>query len=356
MKRSSSQNPDSKQQEGSSRRISNIPLSLGKPSLRTRLEAYYELIAPETIANKTEWRSKFEQIYQKYGGSYEGEKKLASKLAKKYGVAVRLMVATPKAEGGTQKNSNQANAQVKNKHEEEWYHLRPAESNSGDIKFVSRQFDPFAALTCPEIDILRTNPWVSECSLLDTVAQFAFHLPREDPQRRDPATLKRAPSAKASEAPNKKTKQLHPFDSIANSFESGPLSTLKKFHKNRVKVVVRYVNAIRGTITGTLCAFDKHFNMILRDVIEDYSPRPVDDDSKTNAERERDRRRMVSSQAESKDSSSWSVRQREMKQILVRGDIVVSVYLADAARKVSAIESKENFITSAHEQSAQKKT
>ena len=62
-------------------------------SLKTRLEAYYSLISPETIANPAEWRSKFDQIFEKYGGSYDGERKLGSKLAKKYGAAVRLLVA-----------------------------------------------------------------------------------------------------------------------------------------------------------------------------------------------------------------------------------------------------------------------
>jgi hypothetical protein len=38
---------------------------LGKASLRIRLEAYYSLIAPETLSNRTEWLQKYDQIYEK---------------------------------------------------------------------------------------------------------------------------------------------------------------------------------------------------------------------------------------------------------------------------------------------------
>lgn len=44
-----------------------IPLSLGKASLRMRLEAYYSLISPDTLSNRTEWLRKYDQIYEKVG-------------------------------------------------------------------------------------------------------------------------------------------------------------------------------------------------------------------------------------------------------------------------------------------------
>jgi hypothetical protein len=42
-----------------------IPLSLGKASLRMRLEAYYSLIAPDTLTDRTEWLNRYDQIYEK---------------------------------------------------------------------------------------------------------------------------------------------------------------------------------------------------------------------------------------------------------------------------------------------------
>ena len=40
-------------------------LSLNKASLRIRLEAYYSLIAPQTLENRKEWLSKYDRIYEK---------------------------------------------------------------------------------------------------------------------------------------------------------------------------------------------------------------------------------------------------------------------------------------------------
>ena len=43
----------------------HIPLSLGKPSLRVRLEAYYSLIDPSRLEDKATWRKNVDEIYKK---------------------------------------------------------------------------------------------------------------------------------------------------------------------------------------------------------------------------------------------------------------------------------------------------
>jgi len=49
-------------------RQTEIPISLGKPSLRQRMEAYYKLVNPEAIQDQEKWRATFHQIYEKFGG------------------------------------------------------------------------------------------------------------------------------------------------------------------------------------------------------------------------------------------------------------------------------------------------
>jgi hypothetical protein len=97
-------------------RQQKIPVSLGKPSLRLRLEAYYKLIAPDQIANFTEWRTRVDQIWDKFGGSHEGEKKLATKLAKKYGSNVRLELAVEQEDPHKRDSTSSTNMTLR-----EWF-------------------------------------------------------------------------------------------------------------------------------------------------------------------------------------------------------------------------------------------
>ena len=54
---------------------------------------------------------------------------------------------------------------------------------------------------------------------------------------------------------------------------TGPLSVLEKAMRSRARVVVvtRYKNGVRGVLSGVVVVFDKHFNVVLRDVDEQYT-------------------------------------------------------------------------------------
>jgi len=52
---------------------------LGRKSLQSRLSSFYSLVAPEKLVD---FESKFDDIYNKYGGSIENERKLQRKLRK----------------------------------------------------------------------------------------------------------------------------------------------------------------------------------------------------------------------------------------------------------------------------------
>jgi small nuclear ribonucleoprotein (snRNP)-like protein len=311
-----------------------IPISLGKPSLRIRLEAYYSLIDPNKFQDKEKWRAQYDEIYKKYGGTYEGERKLASKLAKKYGYRVKLLLAEPPV--STKSDPGQQNAKTGKveQFDESWYEV--SENESGDINFCSKNFDPFALLKASEEKVAKSNPWFrdTKINLLDNTLQFARFLPIGDPLRQTLATTKRSPPTGVSQQRKRKKRQSHIFDTISDSFQTGPFSVLHKLRGQRVCVVIRYVNAIRGTVTGILIAFDKHMDIILRDVEEVYSPRPLESQNRlSNIEVELERRRKLkedaNKQSDNESPGAWIVKRRRMKQVMLRGDNVVSVYGID---------------------------
>lgn len=322
-----------KKPESHSQQQRQIPVSLGKPSLRLRMEAYYSLVAPDLIADETLWREKFDLIYEKFGGTYEKERLLATKLAKKYGSTVKLLLA----ESVVAKQSSAARVDTAEKREEEWYTLRENEKNSGMLDFSSPNFDPVAALAASDDNaVAKANPWflMQGGPILDHVDQFRTHLPSCDPLRRLPVVASRKRGREENSSADSRPKKLSAFAALAADHEKGPLSLLHTafVKRHRVRVVIRYVNGIRGTLTGYLLAFDKHFNMLLRDVDEVYSPRNVSTaPSLSNVERELQRRQSATT-VSNLGNGEWSVRQRHMKQMMVRGDNVVIVYKAESER------------------------
>ena len=309
------------------------------------------------------------------------------KLAKKYGTAVRLLLVpddsptdleerhptthnAPSDTGTTTtgKTATTVHQQPRPQHEEEWYRLRPEEVGSHNSDFLSSNFNPVVALLqASEQAVSRSNPWLGTASslVLDNVEKCARLLPTDDPchramtpHRRSSSTTKKRPrSHPQTMTPTKATTPVvvHPFEAIASAFETGPHSVLGKFKnaRKRVVVVIRYVNMIRGTVTGTILAFDKHMNLILTDAEEVYSPRLPDDDKEhSNVELEQERRRRVRCEFSTGEdpnhttdtntntnnsnamapTGTWTVRRRQMKQLLVRGDMVVAIYEAPTPR------------------------
>ena len=65
----------------------------------------------------------------------------------------------------------------------------------------------------------------------------------------------------------------NPIDEMADAVRAGPLLLLRRLRDERaaVRVVTRHERGLRGVATGTLVAFDKHLNLVLRDVEESYT-------------------------------------------------------------------------------------
>lgn len=306
-------------------------LSLGKPSLKARLERYYQLTAPDLIANSQKWRERFEQIWNKYGGSESGEHKLAAKLAQKYGDFVRLetVAALSPPQSAPPKRTVA-------KLDETWFVLNDKERDSGCIDFLSDRFDPVAALQKPdEVNLPKNIP------ILDRVDLFKRYLPEDDPLFEEKRTAKRKRALPDEASKNKTTgncfaQMHHNNNDSTTDNQSGPMSILYRAcfskPKQRIRVVTRYVDGIRGIFTGYMIGYDKHFNLILKDVDETYSPRPTKDDREISNAQQEIQRRLSGYKLHS--GKLWTNRQRHVRQLLVRGDTVVSVYFANQERSV----------------------
>ena len=75
--------------------------------------------------------------------------------------------------------------------------------------------------------------------------------------------------------PGRSRKEFRHVLSRMGEFNTGPMSVLKRCMEEgeRVKVWTRGVLGIRGVTTGFLAAFDKHWNMALTDVDEQFTRR-----------------------------------------------------------------------------------
>lgn len=369
--------------------------------LTYRLEAYFSLINPDKLSNKKEWLLNFDQIYNKYGGTEKGELLLAKKLSKKYGDqhGVQLMVAQSKNKHEQQKITNQKKVLSKgiSDHvvlDEEWFQLKPSQINSQVTDFTSDKFDPHTTLFNKSLlEIEHEYEYVKNAPRLDNISQAVQLLADFDPLKQH--ILKINPSSRKQHVQDSnnndntkatsssKIKRVPGFTPLAEQYQYGPLSILYESHirRKRVRVLIRYVDCIRGTLTGHVLAFDKHLNMILVDVDEVYNRRVTkflertqnendnNDNTYDNRKQQNDekyddavnyeyknnmsqpeietfRRKTAvdfiahnnntnNTRNDDESSTIFYTRQRHFTQLLVRGDNVVMVWKADSERVVS---------------------
>ena len=355
-------------------------VSLGKLSFRQRLESYYSVVQPDLLSCTIEWGKRFDQIWDKFGGTIEGEQLLATKLMKKYGkTAIPFQTVASTTTSSSTSAASRQKTFIPNvtQHRNEWYELNEKEFNSGCLDFLSDRFDPVAALRHNATEVETLNPFLCSVPIFDRVDQFRSHLPVCDPLHQSPSNSKNAMPSKlsrteSSEPNNSQTSassKTHNaglrhvplcFVDTVKWHETGPYSILYDalINQQRIRVLVRYVNSIRGTLTGYVTAFDQHMNLLLRDVDEQYSPRRTTNedhyhesqhleiDSLSNGQAEVQRRISCMSQARNGGSGSpssqqqntqnskatWTLRQRHMSQIMVRGDVIVLIYKASEER------------------------
>jgi len=148
--------------------------------------------------------------------------------------------------------------------------------NDESLDASSSSYDPLASLYCA------SNVADPSAPIFDNVESFASHLTSSSSKKDEKGQSKKskAPVEKIERqfteeqmpirAPKRASKNVVTF--MAKQTE-GPMSSLQNCVENekRVKVVTRKRDGIRGFCTGILVAFDKHWNLALLDVDEEYT-------------------------------------------------------------------------------------
>ncbi|KAJ8606086.1 hypothetical protein CTAYLR_005199 [Chrysophaeum taylorii] len=166
------------------------------------------------------------------------------------------------------------------------------EKKYGVLDWRCGSFDALAAL--------RTLSPVATVPTLDNISKCRALLPADSEgfEARVKQGAHHAPREVASSSSFSRGRQL--LRSIADPMRAGPFSLLLRALDTRVRVLVRALNAIRGTCVGLLKAFDRHMNLVLLDVAETYLRKA----------RRPDNRKPVT---------------RSIPQLFIRGDTVVLV-------------------------------
>ncbi|RLN64012.1 hypothetical protein BBJ29_002394 [Phytophthora kernoviae] len=238
--------------------------------MEVRLRAFYAEHNPGNEQNIAE-------IVRKFCGR---ERQLCAKLFKKYGVAPYLTAPAEDDSGQVQVTASNGQGKSTTKSPCEYQrdfkpYTLPLASES-PLDFRSSKFDALQALQTPQKQLklpVATYP-------LDNIQKCRHLLPESDVNRQDLVVRPKKASPSAADAKtkvvDKKTRAATPtlFEQLADTYLDGPFRVLRRcfLERMRVLVVVRRVNSVRGTCSGFLKAFDKHMNLVLMDVSQEYIP------------------------------------------------------------------------------------
>lgn len=223
---------------------------------------------------------------------------------------------------------------------------------SDKLNVTAESFDPLASLYC-EDEVEIPDP---SAPIFDNVETFVSRVVNANKAK--PAKNKNELPSTSSDGPvpsrrftedqmpvrgrKKAPRNLFLFMQ-KQSADGGPLSVLSKCveKRSRVKVVTRKRDGIRGSCTGIIVAFDKHWNLALIDVDETYSRlrhrRPEallsdEMDSKLNISKTIKRETVGESTIQVvKTRRSTELCQRHVPQVVLRGEHVVMVQPLDDA-------------------------
>lgn len=172
--------------------------------------------------------------------------------------------------------------------QEEKEQQQQEQHNPADLRLdlTSPEFDAELALHTADVQLP-----VPDAPVLDNISRCAGMLQQDDSQKPQQRQQQESgPSAQEAQAKKAKAAalkqralqaasraeasvKLGSLLAIMDAAAVGPLAVLAKWHasQQRIYVVTRHASGVRGRAVGTLVAFDKYLNLLLRDVEETYT-------------------------------------------------------------------------------------
>lgn len=168
----------------------------------------------------------------------------------------------------------------------------PADNVTGPDRPSKLSFDPELDFLSPSFNAARAlatvglRPPDPSARPLDNLYRCRTLLPPDHPDAmaapaRQPRSKEAAEAAERARARTSvvaarsaaRAQRSNPIEEVAARVREGPLALLRRAYaaRARVRVVTRHGRGVRGVAEGTLAAFDKHMNMVLRDVEEAYT-------------------------------------------------------------------------------------
>ncbi|KAG2788134.1 hypothetical protein Pcac1_g2694 [Phytophthora cactorum] len=285
-----------------------------------RLRAFYAKHNPGNDQNIAE-------IVRKFAGR---ERQLCSKLFKKYGEAPDLTFADDTANEKVVTRAAGPGSYSNATYQRQFKAYALPKATDSPLDFRSAQFDALKVLQTPKQQLKLP---VATAYPLDNIQKCRHLLPESDANRQTLVARpkKASPSAAETKAASVKkapaSATLSLFDQLADTYLDGPFRVLRHcfLERMRVFVVIRRINSVRGTCSGFLKAFDKHMNLVLLDVTQEFislntherllrevreGKRPASDAVFSAADRRRNRRVLA---------SAGGTRREYVKQLFIRG-------------------------------------
>jgi len=149
--------------------------------------------------------------------------------------------------------------------------------NSDELDPGTSKFVPLRAIYDPQFktDVTtKCHDNVEKCiAVIEGRSQNSTTKKESKPNDEECVKLERQFSADQMPVTGHRKKEFRHVVKRMEEFQYGPLSALKRYMEEglRIKVWTRGVSQIRGVSTGFIVAFDKHWNMALTDVDEQFT-------------------------------------------------------------------------------------